>query len=96
MDSFHASEDYSDYTYWHKEPAVESFEDQMRADLEEISKRQKPNKSNTKNKTATASAASTPTKTNPTKAAPATTVLKPNGDKLLTIAQVTENNVKRA
>ncbi|CAF0879456.1 unnamed protein product [Adineta ricciae] len=96
MDSFHASENYSDYTYWHKEPAVESFEDQMRADLEEISKRQKPNKSNAKNKTTTTSAASTPTTTSPSKATPTTTVLKPSGDKLLTIAQVTENNVKRA
>ena len=87
MDSFSASETYSVYTYWREEAAVESFEDEMKAELEQIAKRQKATKSNTKTKGSTAAAAAT---------TPTTTVLKPGGEKLLTLAQATENTVKRA
>ncbi len=79
MDSFSASETYSVYTYWRDEIATDPFEDEMRTQLEEIAKRQKPTKSNTKTKGTT----------------PTTTVLKPGGEKLLTLAQATENTVKR-
>ncbi len=97
MDSFSASETYSIYTYWREEPAVDSFEVEMRAQLEEIAKRQKTMKSNVKNKTTTTgSAAATPTTTGILpKTTPTTTVLKSGGDKLLTLAQATENTVKR-
>ncbi|CAF0887157.1 unnamed protein product [Rotaria sordida] len=93
MDSFSASETYSVYTYWREEPAMDPFEDEMRAQLEEIEKRQKPTKSNTKNK---GSAATTPTSGILPKTTPTTTIVKPAGEKLLTIAQATENTVKRA
>jgi hypothetical protein len=98
MDSFSASETYSIYTYWREEPAVDSFEVEMRAQLEEIAQRQKTTKSNVKNKTTTTgSAATTPTVTGILpKTTPTTTVLKPGGDKLLTLAQATENTVKRS
>jgi len=99
MDSFSASETYSIYTYWREEPAVDSFEVEMRAQLEEIAQRQKATKSNVKNKTTTTtgSAATTPTVTGILpKTTPTTTVLKPGGDKLLTLAQATENTVKRS
>jgi len=96
MDSFSASETYSVYTYWREESATDSYEDEMRAQLEEIAKRQKAAKSNTKNKGTTGSAATTPTSGVLPKTTPTTTILKPGGDKLLTIAQATENTVKRA
>ncbi|UJR31952.1 hypothetical protein I4U23_019425 [Adineta vaga] len=96
MDSFSASETYSVYTYWREEPAVDFFEEEIRAELEEISKRQKSTKANAKTKSTTSAAASTPTVSNPPKTTPTTTILKPSGDKLLTIAQATENTVKRA
>ena len=77
MDSFAASESYSSFTFWRDEPNTDSFEDEMQAHLEEMSKRQK-----TKGK-------STPTTT------PTTTVIKPGGEKVLTLAQATENTVKK-
>ncbi|CAF3063665.1 unnamed protein product, partial [Rotaria sp. Silwood2] len=83
MDSFSASETYSVYTYWREEPAMDPYEEEMRTQLEEIAKQQKPTKSNTKHK---GSSVTTPT----------TTIVKPAGEKLLTIAQATENTVKRA
>jgi hypothetical protein len=102
MDSFSASETYSVYTYWREEPSTDSFEEEMRAELEEISKRQKAAKSNTKTKGLTATTPTTPTlpKT-PTngilpKTTPTTTAIKPGGEKVLTIAQGTENTMKRA
>ncbi|CAF1175683.1 unnamed protein product [Adineta steineri] len=96
MDSFSASETYSVYTYWREEQTSNAFDDEMRADLEEIANRQKPAKSNAKNKGTTGSTVSTPTTGIPSKTTPTVTVLKSGGDKLLTIAQATENTVKRA
>lgn len=98
MDCFSAGETYSLYTYWREEPAVDQYEEDMRAELEELAQRQKANKSNAKKKslTNTSSAASTPTTGALPKTTPTTTVVKPNGEKLLTIAQATENTVKRA
>jgi hypothetical protein len=91
MDSFSASEAYSVYTYWRDERVISSFEDEMHAELEEIAKKQKTTKSNTKIKGPT-----TPTSSVAPKIIPTTTVVKPGGEKLLTIAQATENTVKRA
>jgi len=91
MDSFSASETYSVYTYWRDEPVINSFEEEMRAELEEIAKKQKATKSNTKTKVPT-----TPTSGVAPKPTPTTTVVKSGGEKLLTIAQATENTVKRA
>ncbi|CAF4825357.1 unnamed protein product [Rotaria sp. Silwood1] len=93
MDSFSASETYSVYTYWREEPTIDLFEDEMRIQLEEIEKRQKTTKSNMKNKGSTIK---TPTSGILPKTTPTTTIVKPTGDKLLTIAQATENTVKRA
>ncbi|CAF3578061.1 unnamed protein product, partial [Rotaria sp. Silwood2] len=93
MDSFSASETYSVYTYWREEPAIDLFEDEMRAELEEIAKRQKTTKINTKTKTPTVT---TPTSGILPKTTPTTTIVKSGGEKLLTIAQATENTVKRA
>ncbi len=92
MDSFSASETYSIYTYWRAEPATDSFEEEMRLQLEAIAQRQKPIKSNTKTKGSTTpiSGAALPNTT------PITTVVKPGGEKLLTLAPATENTVKRA
>jgi hypothetical protein len=102
MDSFSASETYSGYTYWREEPAHDAFEDEMRADLEEIARRQKAMKSNSKTKgtPATTPVASAAPKTTPVaSAAPkttqTTTVVKAAGEPLLTIAQATENTVKK-
>lgn len=86
MDSFSASETYSVYTYWREEPAMDPYEEEMRTQLKEIAEKQKTSKSNTKNKGTSGSTATTPT----------TTITKPSGEKLLTIAQATENTVKRA
>jgi hypothetical protein len=83
MDSFSASESYSVYTYWREEPPSDSFEDEMRAELAEIARRQKATKANTKTKGSTVTT-------------PTTIVLKPGGEKLLTLAQATEKTVKRA
>lgn len=87
MDSFSASETYSDYTYWHVEPVNNLLEAEMNEQIKEIEQRQKTTKSNSKSKTPTA------TTTTPT---PTTTIVKPGGEKLITIAQATENTVKRA
>ena len=99
MDSFSASENYSFYTYWREEPVMDSVEDEMRKQLEEIAKRQKTSKAKGKPKRAAAvssSAASTPTTGILPKTTPTTTIVKPSGEKILTIAQATENTVKRA
>ncbi len=93
MDSFSASETYSVYTYWREEPAHDKFEEEMRADLAEIARRQKPKKSNSKTK---GTPATTPVTPAPPKITQPTTVLKSGGEPLLTIAQATENNVKRS
>jgi len=86
MDSFSASESYSSFTFWRDEPSIASIEDEMREHLEEMSKRQK-----TKGK-----APATPTASASTKTTPMTTVIKPGGEKLLTLAQATENTVKKS
>jgi hypothetical protein len=91
MDSFSASETYSVYTYWREEAATDAYEEEMRAELAEIARRQKSTKSNTKSKGTTA--ATTPTSTIPPKLMK---IVKPGGEKLLTITQATENTVKRA
>lgn len=97
MDSFSASETYSVYTYWREEALVDPFEAEMRAELTEIAKRPKPKRAGAKPKvTSTSSAATTPTTGILPKTTPTTTVLKPGGEKLLTLAQATENTVKRA
>lgn len=93
MDSFSASETYSVYTYWREEIATDAFEEEMKAELKEIEQRQKSKKVNTKAK---GTPAATPT-TAPVlpRTTPTTTVLGTNGEPLLTIAQATENTVKR-
>jgi hypothetical protein len=84
MDSFSACESYSSFTFWRDEPIMDSLEDEMREQLKEMAKRQK-----TKGKGAT-----TPTGALP-KTTPTTTVIKSGGEKLLTLAQATENTVKK-
>lgn len=85
MDSFAASESYSSFTFWRDEPVVSVFEEEMRAALEEMTPRPK-----SKGKSPVAAAAGALPKTTPT-----TTVTKAGGEKLLTIAQATENTVKK-
>ena len=92
MDSFSASETYSVYTYWREEPNNDIFEEEMRKELEEIARRQRATKSNSKTKS---TPATTPTTSVPPKTTPTTTVLRSGGEPLLTIAQATENTVKR-
>lgn len=87
MDSFSASESYSSFTFWRHEPNPDSFEDEMRAHLEEMSKRQK---SKGKGPVGTPATGGVLPKTTPT-----TTVIKPGGEKMLTLAQATENTVKK-
>jgi hypothetical protein len=86
MDSFSASESYSSFTFWREVPIMGSLEDEMRKDLEEMAKAQK-----SKGKLP-----STPTSGVLPKTTPTTTVIKPGGEKLLTLAQATENTVKKA
>jgi len=87
MDSFSASESYSSFTFWREEPITnDSLEDEMREHLEEMARREK-----SKGKVRT-----TPTKGVLPKATPTTTVIKPGGDKMLTLAQATENTVKKS
>lgn len=102
MDSFSASETYSVYTYWREEIAHDAFEEEMKAELKEIEQRQKPKKANAKTKATTPTAAAAPPPpATPTTApvlprtTPTTTVLGTNGEPLLTVAQATENTVKR-
>jgi hypothetical protein len=85
MDSFSASESYSSFTFWRQEPIMESLEDEMRGHLEEMARRQK-----TKGKAPPSPSTGVLPKTTPT-----TTVVKPGGEKLLTLAQATENTVKK-
>jgi hypothetical protein len=87
MDSFSA---------WREEPPHDLFEVEMLKELEEIAQRQKITKPKTKSKETSASAATTPTTVILPKTTPTTTVLKSDGEKLLTLAQATENTVKRA
>jgi hypothetical protein len=101
MDSFSASETYSVYTYWRDEPAVDSYEEEMRIQLEKIAQQQKAAKSSAKTKGSTTPTSSVPPKTTstssvPPKTTPIVAVTKPGGEKLLTLAQATENTVKRA
>lgn len=93
MDSFSASETYSIYTYWREEITGDAFEEEMKAELEEIERRKKVIKSNAKGK---ATPAATPT-TGPAlpRTTPTTTILGTNGEPMLTIAQSTENTAKR-
>lgn len=93
MDSFSASETYSMYTYWREDIAGDAFEEEMKAELQEIERRKKATKSSSKSK---ATPAATPT-TAPVlpRTTPTTTVLGTSGEPLLTIAQATENTVKR-
>jgi phosphatidate phosphatase LPIN len=86
MDSFSASESYSSFTFWRDEPNGDSFENEMRTHLEEMSKRQK-----TKGKGSTG----TPATGALSKTTPTTTVIKSGGEKMLTLAQATENTVKK-
>jgi len=84
MDSFSASETYSVYTYWREETKTDAYEDEMRAALDEISSKQKQKQKSTKTKTSST-----------TKTTKPTVVTKTDDDKLITIAQVTDKNVKR-
>lgn len=84
MDSFSASETYSSFTFWRDEPVLDPFEEEMREHLAEIAQRQKPKG---KGATTTTGAVS--------KTTPVTTVTKPGGEKMFTIAQATENTVKK-
>ena len=88
MDSFSASETYSSFTFWRDEPVTDPFEEEMRAHLEEIAERTRP-KPKGKSGGSTAATGALP------KTTPTTTVIKPGGEKLLTIAQATENTVKK-
>ncbi|CAM4785326.1 unnamed protein product [Rotaria magnacalcarata] len=92
MDSFSASETYSGFTYWHSEPSIDLFKDEMCTDLQEIAKKQKAAKSNSKNKGSTAT---TPTSSTVQKTTPRTTTVKSNADKSLTTVQSIEHSVKR-
>ncbi|CAF4742707.1 unnamed protein product, partial [Rotaria sp. Silwood2] len=85
MDSFSASEAYSSFTFWREKPTIDSFEDEMRKHLQEMAARQKP-----KSKGSTTQI----TGSSP-KATPTITLTKGAGEKVLTIAQVTENTVKK-
>ena len=86
MDSFSASETFSSFNFWRDEPKhSDSLEDEMRAHLAEMVTRQK-SKSGKGN---VPSGSGVLPKTTPT-----TTVVKDSGEKLLTIAQATENTVK--
>ncbi|CAF3717267.1 unnamed protein product [Rotaria socialis] len=93
MDSFSASETYSGYTYWHSGPSIDLFKDEMCTDLQEIAKKQKAAKSNSKNKGSTAT---TPTSSTIQKTAPTATTVKSNGNKSLAAVQSIDYSVKRA
>ncbi|CAF1434877.1 unnamed protein product [Rotaria sordida] len=82
MDSFSASESYSSFTFWRKEPIIDSLENEMRQHVEEMLARQK-----SKGKGSTSGS--------PPKTTPTTTLTKGAGEKVLTIAQATENTVKK-
>ncbi|CAF3544133.1 unnamed protein product [Rotaria sp. Silwood1] len=85
MDAFSASEEYSSFTFWRNQPTIDSLEDEMRQHVDEIQIRQK-----TKGKgSSTIQMSSSP------KATPTTTLTKGAGEKVLTIAQATENTVKK-
>jgi hypothetical protein len=84
MDSFSASESYSSFTFWRHEPPADSLEDEMREHLEEMARKQK----------AKGKGLPTPTTGVSPKTTPTTTVIKPGGEKLITIAQATKNTVK--
>ena len=88
MDSFSASESYSSFTFWRQEPVIDDcLENEMRKNLDEMARKQK-----SKGKRPV-----TPTTTGTiSKTTPTTTVTKPGGDKLLTIAQANENTVKKS
>ena len=86
MDSFSASEAYSSFTFWRDEPPIsDGLEDEMRQHAEEATRRQK-----SKGKVAT-----TPTSGQSPKPTPTTALTKSNGEKVLTLAQATENTVKK-
>ena len=82
MDSFSASETYSSFTFWRNEPATDSFDEEMRQHLAEMNRPQK-------------SKGKVPKTGVLPKTTPVTTVIKPGGEKVLTIAQATENTVKK-
>ena len=94
MDSFSDSETYSGYTYWREEPATDLFEDEMCAQLEEMTQQQKIAKSNTKNKGQRGTIAIASTSDILPKTTPTATIMKPGNEKLLILAQATENTVK--
>lgn len=83
MDMFSASEDHSTFKTWLIEPNLNLYENDMLQDLEELSKQQKSVKGKVP---------LTPTLSGTT---PTTTVTKPGGEKVLTLAQATENTVKK-
>lgn len=86
MNSFSANENFSSFNFWREETqASDSLEDEMRAHLAEASTRQKSKSG----KGSLTSNSNVIPKTTPT-----TTVVKDNGEKLLTIAQATDNTVK--
>ena len=86
MDSFSASEAYSSFTFWREEPpSNEGLEDEMREHLEAMAKRQKSKGKGT----------TTPTSGQLPKTTPTTALTKSNGEKVLTLAQATENTVKK-
>lgn len=86
MDSFSSSEAYSSFTFWREEPPIsDGLEDEMRQHVEDAARRQK-----SKGKAAT-----TPTSGQPPKPTPTTALTKSNGEKVLTLAQATENTVKK-
>ncbi|UJR14755.1 hypothetical protein I4U23_001745 [Adineta vaga] len=87
MDSFSASETYSSFTFWRDEPAMDTFDEEMLQQLAAMTPRQK---SKGKSPTLPVTTGVLP------KTTPTTTVIKPGGEKLLTIAQATENTVKKA
>lgn len=87
MDSFSASETYSSFTFWRDEPTTDPFEEEMRVHLEDIAQRIRPKPKGKGNGPATGALPKT---------TPTTTVIKPGGEKVLTIAQATENTVKKS
>jgi len=44
LDTFSASESYSTFTYWRNNPATNTFDDEMQAQINEINEREKQSK----------------------------------------------------
>ncbi|CAF1115651.1 unnamed protein product [Adineta steineri] len=88
MDSFSSSENYSMFTYWYNDPAVNTLDNEMQAHLNEIAERDKRAQASTPRKRMTIF-------NGMTKAKSTTTVVNDDGKKILTLTQAAKNTVKR-